>query len=76
MVRFSYTPDADFFGSDEFTYFLSDGLLESASATVQLEVASVNDPPRATADAYVSLVDQPLEVTAEERSAAERHRCG
>lgn len=35
---FSYTPDADFTGTDSFTYEVNDGLVESESATVTITV--------------------------------------
>ncbi|HBE66541.1 MAG TPA: hypothetical protein DDW52_00195 [Planctomycetaceae bacterium] len=42
---FSYTPDANFNGSDSFTYRASDGSQQSNLATVQISVAAVNDAP-------------------------------
>ena len=42
---FTYTPPADFSGPVSFTYQASDGSLTSATATVSITVASVNDPP-------------------------------
>jgi len=42
---FSYTPAADYFGTDTFTYRLSDGPLESSLATVSLTITPVNDAP-------------------------------
>jgi VCBS repeat-containing protein len=42
---FSYTPAADYFGTDTFTYRLSDGPLESNLATVSLTITPVNDAP-------------------------------
>ena len=42
----TYTPDADFHGSDSFTFKANDGLDDSNLATVTVEVAPVNDPPR------------------------------
>jgi len=45
---FSYTPAADFNGTDEFTYLVNVGVGESNVATVTLEVASVNDVPAFT----------------------------
>jgi VCBS repeat-containing protein len=42
---FSYTPAADYFGADTFTYRLSDGPLESNLATVSLTITPVNDAP-------------------------------
>jgi len=47
-----YTPDADFSGTDSFTYKATDGLLESAVATVTVTVRPVNDAPVARPDAY------------------------
>jgi VCBS repeat-containing protein len=44
---FSYTPDADFNGSDSFTYRANDGGLDSNLATVALAVNPVNDAPTA-----------------------------
>ena len=43
---FSYTPEASFFGEDQFTYRASDGSGNSSTATVTIAVAPVNDPPR------------------------------
>jgi VCBS repeat-containing protein len=42
---FSYTPAANFNGSDLFTYKSNDGQADSNVATVSLTVASVNDAP-------------------------------
>lgn len=42
---FSYTPSADFFGSDSFTFKIDDGYTESNSATVSITVRPVNDAP-------------------------------
>ena len=42
---FTYTPQADFFGDDTFTYRASDGTIESDLATVTIEVDGVNDAP-------------------------------
>ncbi len=47
---FSYTPAANFFGTDTFTYRFFDGADYSAPATVTILVASVNDPPVAVDD--------------------------
>jgi hypothetical protein len=45
----TYTPAPDFSGTDTFTYKASDGLLESAPATVTITVLATNDPPAAEA---------------------------
>ena len=42
---FSYTPVADYFGPDSFTYRANDGSLNSNVATVNITVNSVNDAP-------------------------------
>ena len=45
---FTYTPNADFFGVDWFTYTASDGALSSAEVTAVITVDPVNDVPRRT----------------------------
>ena len=40
---FTYTPAANFFGTDSFTYKVTDGLLESAPVTVTIPVNDVPD---------------------------------
>ncbi len=49
---FSYTPNANFFGSDSFTYVASSGGMNSNTATVSIAVAGVNDPPTAVNNSY------------------------
>ena len=46
-----YTPAADFFGPDSFTYTLGDGNGGTATATVNVTVTDVNDNPVAVNDA-------------------------
>jgi VCBS repeat-containing protein len=53
---FSYTPDLDYFGTDTFSYRLSDGPLDSNLATVNLTVTAVNDAPVA-ADVALSTAE-------------------
>ncbi|MBC8872194.1 MAG: tandem-95 repeat protein [Planctomycetes bacterium] len=48
-----FVPEADFFGEASFLYALSNGQGDSATATVTVDVTSVNDPPTA-ADIAVS----------------------
>ncbi|HYC49362.1 MAG TPA: cadherin-like domain-containing protein [Burkholderiales bacterium] len=57
---FTYTPDANFNGSDSFTYRASDGSIQSNVATVDLSIASVNDAPVAVADGFGTAEDTPL----------------
>ena len=45
---FTYTPAANYNGSDSFTYRASDGTLTSNLATVTLTVTAVNDAPTVT----------------------------
>ena len=47
----SYTPDANYFGTDSFTYTISDGNGGSDTATVTVTVTTVNDDPDAVDDA-------------------------
>jgi VCBS repeat-containing protein len=42
---FQYTPDADFSGTDSFTYTANDSILDSPATTVTITVSPVNDPP-------------------------------
>jgi VCBS repeat-containing protein len=61
---FSYTPDANFHGGDSFTYKVSDGALESNVAAVTITVASVNDAPIASDNAYTTDEDTALTIAA------------
>ena len=61
---FSYTPAADFAGSDSFTYRASDGTLTSNVATVTISVTAANDTPAGAADAYTTAEDTVLTVPA------------
>jgi VCBS repeat-containing protein len=61
---FTYTPAANFNGSDSFTYRASDGTLTSNLATVTLTITAVNDAPTSAADAYSTGEDTPLTVDA------------
>ncbi|HUT93242.1 MAG TPA: Ig-like domain-containing protein [Thermoguttaceae bacterium] len=49
---FTYTPEENWSGPDEFTYKASDGVLESELITVTIHVVSTNDAPEAVADEY------------------------
>jgi hypothetical protein len=59
---FSYLPDLDFNGIDQFSYTVSDGLRDSLPATVVLSVEAVNDAPLAAQDRYVLSVGQSISV--------------
>ena len=53
----TYTPNANYFGSDSFTYTISDGNGGSDTATVNITVTNVNDPPDAVDDAATMAED-------------------
>src|SRR5262249_28048239 len=61
---FSYTPTANYNGSDAFTYRSYDNQAVSAIATVTINIAPVPDPPVAASDAYTFTEDKPLTVVA------------
>ena len=45
----TYTPDPDYYGTDQFVFVANDGVDDSEPATVDIEVMYVDDPPRVTA---------------------------
>lgn len=47
--RILYTPDPDYHGADALQYTISDGRIQTSTATVALDVISVNDAPIAAA---------------------------
>ncbi|HEX3764767.1 MAG TPA: Ig-like domain-containing protein [Kofleriaceae bacterium] len=53
----TYTPGADFVGSDEFEYTISDGHGKTSTASVFITVTAVNDPPIASDDTLVTPED-------------------
>jgi VCBS repeat-containing protein len=61
---FGYTPNANFNGTDTFTYKANDGTGESNVATVTITVAAVNDLPTAENDSYTVDEDNVLNVAA------------
>jgi VCBS repeat-containing protein len=61
---FTYTPHANYNGSDSFKYAARDGSSFSFIRTVSLIVTSVNDAPTAGDDSYTTAEDAPLVVTA------------
>jgi hypothetical protein len=58
----SYTPNADYFGADSFTYTVSDGNGGQDTATVTVSVENVNDAPVANNDNYSTNQDTTLTV--------------
>ncbi len=57
---FTYTPEADYHGTDSFVFTVSDGWAESAPATAQITVTPVNDAPVATAASLATSEDAAL----------------
>jgi len=49
-TRISYTPQANFQGTETFTLTISDGQGNTATNTVTMTVTNVNDPPVAAND--------------------------
>ena len=56
---FTYTPNRDFNGLDSFSYLVNDGNLNSNVATVNIDVAAVNDLPNAVAVSVLGQEDSP-----------------
>jgi VCBS repeat-containing protein len=59
-----YTPAANYFGSDSFTYSISDGKGGASSASVTLTIVSVNDAPVAGNNTLTTNEDTSVAVTA------------
>src|SRR6056300_1262571 len=60
-VTVTYTPVANFNGTDSFTYMANDGTANSAPATVTVSVSAVNDAP--VADAKTATTSEEGSVT-------------
>lgn len=67
---FTYTPDSDFNGIDQFTYMASDIDGEGGLATVTLTVEAVNDAPVSADDAYAVSEDEVLTIDVTDGLAA------
>ena len=61
---FTYTPEANFHGTDSFSYQASDGSASSGVATVTITVESVNDVPLAADHSYSLIRNSTLNVSA------------
>ena len=57
---FTYTPNANFNGSDFFTYHANDGIGNSNIATVTITINPVNDVPTASNDIVSTIEDTPV----------------
>src|SRR5690606_17015902 len=58
-----YTPNADFHGTDSFTWSASDGALSSNTATVTITVTAVNDAPVAHDQQVMVAEDAAVSIT-------------
>ena len=65
----TYTPDANYNGSDSFTFKASDGSLDSNTATFSLTITEVNDAPTAVADSKTIAEDGVLSFPASDLTA-------
>lgn len=61
---FTYTPNANYYGPDSFTYQICDSEGQCSSATVSINVTPVNDPPVALDDGYATTQDTTLTIAA------------
>jgi len=52
--QLTYTPNANVNGPDNFRFIVNDGRTDSATATVSISVAAVNDPPTAQAQSFTA----------------------
>jgi hypothetical protein len=58
-----YTPNPEFFGLDDFTYVVSDGVATSTPGDVRLTIDSINDPPVIQSMAIQTDEDTPVAFT-------------
>lgn len=65
----TYTPAADYNGSDSFTFFANDGHANSNTSTVSISISEVNDSPTAADDSKSTPEDNPLIFSATDLTA-------
>jgi len=61
---FTYTPNANYNGTDSFAYRANDGAADSAPVTVDLTVTAVNDAPAAVSDTTTALAGKSIVISA------------
>ncbi|WOC39419.1 Ig-like domain-containing protein [Polaribacter sp. HL-MS24] len=59
----TYTPNANFNGSDSFSYTANDGNIDSESATITITVTAVNDAPIVSDESASTKEDTAVEIT-------------
>ncbi len=62
-ASWTYTPDLDYQGPDQFTFRAADAEFNSNTATVSITVTAVNDPPTADDQNLTTDEDTPLPIT-------------
>jgi len=58
----SYKGNSNYYGNDSFTFLVNDGTVNSATATVNLTITPVNDPPFADAKAVATPKNTPMAI--------------
>jgi hypothetical protein len=58
-----YTPAANYYGQDSFTFKANDGIVDGTTATVGITVTSVNDAPVANAQSVTTVEDTAKNIT-------------
>jgi hypothetical protein len=69
----TYTPNSNWYGQDSFTFKVNDGSVDSAPATVSVEVVATEDIPVANAQAVSVVFDTPKAITLTGSDADEDH---
>ncbi|MDP3850154.1 MAG: Ig-like domain-containing protein, partial [Luteolibacter sp.] len=64
----TYTPNANYNGSDSFTFVVNDGMVNSVETTISITVTPVNDAPLASADTQGTAEDTVLNFAAADLS--------
>lgn len=60
---FSYNPTSNYYGSDVFTFYINDGLNNSATGTITITINSINDVPVANNDSVNGTEDLQLTIS-------------
>ena len=63
VPNLTYTPAADYNGSDSFTFKANDGTVDSNIATISITVNAVNDPPTADTQSVTTNEDTAKAIT-------------
>src|SRR5690606_32263936 len=66
---FTYTPDANYYGEDEFSFHVSDGALTSEVQTIRLSVLSTNQPPVIISASFTMVEGSTLDIVVQASDA-------